>query len=174
MCLTLTRLMSHPSYSPVQKFIGKFGVLQVAKVLIYLLQSSASCGQIHAWACLGFQLSSILIIIWRVGVNLHVPRKQHVASPGGRGTCNHSNSATGQPSAPVTLIESMEQITLTSYLSQHPFYRGIGGCDNMSSSCMRDSARQPRNTNVPTGSLGYDVYPVNGTCDATSQLSSPD
>ena len=26
---------------------------------------------------------------------------------------------------------------------------------------------------MPTGSLGYDVYPANGTCDATSQLSSP-
>ena len=35
-------------------------------------------------------------------------------------------------------------------------------------------ARQPLNANVPTGSLGYDVYPwANGTRDATSQLSSP-
>ena len=89
----------------------------------------------------------------------------------GRG--NHGNSATGQPPAPVTLIESVEQITLTTYLSLRPFYRGVGGWDNGSSSCTRDSARQPRDANVPTGSLGYDVYPANGTRDATSQLFSP-
>ena len=40
-------------------------------------------------------------------------------------------------------------------------------------SCTRDSARQPRDANVRTGSLDYDVYPANGTRDATSQLSSP-
>ena len=89
---------------------------------------------------------------------------------GGRG--NHGNSATGQPPAPVTLIESVELITLTTYLSLRPFYRGVGGWDNRSSSCTRDST-QPRNANVSTGSLGCDVYPANGTRDATSQLSSP-
>ena len=46
------------------------------------------------------------------------------------------------------------------------------GWDNRSSSCTRDSARQPRDANVRTGSLDYDVYPANGTRDSTSQLSS--
>ena len=61
-------------------------------------------------------------------ISICVPMKQHLASPGRRG--NHDNSATGQPPAPVKLIES---------------------------------ARQPRNPNVSNGSLGYDVYPTNGT-----------
>ena len=51
-------------------------------------------------------------------------------------------------------------MTLTKYLSLRPFYSGVGGWDNRSSSCTRDSARQPHNANVPTGSLGYDVYPT--------------
>ena len=53
------------------------------------------------------------------------------------------------------------------------FLQGVGGWDNRSINCTRDSARQPRNANVPNGSLDYDVYPANGTRDATSQLSSP-
>ena len=38
-------------------------------------------------------------------VSICFPTKQHFASPGGR--CNHGNSATGQPPAPVTLIGSV-------------------------------------------------------------------
>ena len=98
-------------------------------------------------------MSSILII-----ATLRVPRKQQFASPVGRG--NYGNSATGQPPTPVLLIESVEKITLTKYLSFRPFYKGVGGWDNRSSSCTRDSARELRNANVPTGSLGYDVYPA--------------
>ena len=103
---------------------------------------------------------------------MSVPIKQHLASPPGRG--NHGNCATAQPPGPVTLIEFVEWITLTTYLSLRPFYSGVGGWDNRSCrSCTRDSARQPRDANVPNGSLGYDVYPANGTRDGTSQLFSP-
>ena len=52
------------------------------------------------------------------------------------------------------------RLHLPHTLSLRPFYRGVGGWDNRSSSCTRDSARQPRNASVPTGSLGYDVYPA--------------
>ena len=58
----------------------------------------------------------------------------------------------GQPLAPVTLIESVEQITLTTYLSLRPF-------------CTRDSAWQPRDAAVSNGPLGY---------DEPSQLFTPD
>ena len=66
------------------------------------------------------------------------------------------------------LVES-----LTTYLSLRSFYRVVGGWDNRSSSYTQDPARQPRDANVSNISSGYDVYPANGTRDATSQLSSP-
>ena len=45
---------------------------------------------------------------------MRVSMKQHLASPGGRG--NHGNSGTGQPPAPVTLIDSVEYITHYPYV----------------------------------------------------------
>ena len=47
----------------------------------------------------------------------------------------------------------------------------VGGTIDRAATC--DSARQPCDANVSNASLGYDVYPANGTRDAKSQLSSP-
>ena len=47
-------------------------------------------------------------------ISICVPMKQHLASPGRRG--NHGNSATGQPPAPVKLIESVHGIDYTYHI----------------------------------------------------------
>ena len=100
-------------------------------------------------------------------------KQQHFASPGGRG--NRGNSAIGSTSGTCQWNRLHLPHTYpwaNSFPGPYPYVL-FSGDNNWSSSCTLDSARQPRDVNVPNGSLGYDVYPGNGTRDATSQLSSP-
>ena len=106
-----------------------------------------------------------------VGTNLRVPMKQHLASPGEEVT--------------MATLPRVNLRHLSHWSSQwnrlqlphtYPYIHLQGSWwvgQIRSNSCMRGSARQPRNANVPNGSLGYDVYPADGTRDTTSQLSSP-
>ena len=59
MYLLLDRLMTHPSYSPVQKSTGKFGALQVTKVLS---TAELILSQKGAWKGLLKRLAGLLCV----------------------------------------------------------------------------------------------------------------